>query len=81
MAVCPDLFAAFAQLYPVMKNVQAWPDRRPIAQVFFESDDTNKGRNPRKWFASVDQIDVTTPGGVSDSRRWCWIAPTTRWRA
>jgi hypothetical protein len=64
VSVCGDLFAAFAQLYPVMKNVRAWPDRRPIAQVFFESDDTYKGRNPRKWFASVDQIDVTTPGGV-----------------
>ena len=62
--VCADLFAAFARRYPVMKNIQEWTDRRPIAQVFFESDDTNKGRNPRKWFAREAAVDVTTPGGV-----------------
>jgi len=64
MVVCPDLFAAFARQYPVMKNVRAWTDRRPIAQVFFESDDTNGGRNPRKWFSADTKVDVTTPGGV-----------------
>jgi hypothetical protein len=64
VAVCGDLFAAFARRYPVMKSVQDWSDRRPIAQVFFESDNTNGGRNPRKWFDAGQQIDVTKPGGV-----------------
>jgi hypothetical protein len=64
MAVCGDLFAAFAQRYPVMRNVQEWRDRRPIAQVFFESDNTNGGRNPRKWFDASAAVDVTKPGGV-----------------
>jgi hypothetical protein len=62
--VCADLFAAFARRYPVTKNVSGWPDRRPIAQVFFESNDTNGGRNPRKWFDASEKVDVTTPGGV-----------------
>ena len=64
VAVCSDLFAAFARLYPVMKNVMSWPDRRPIAQVFFESDNTNGGLNPRKWFGAEDKINVTTPAGI-----------------
>jgi hypothetical protein len=62
--VCGDLFAKFAQLYPVMAPIRGWSDRRPIAQVFFESNDTNGGRNPRKWFDASQHIDVTTPGGV-----------------
>jgi hypothetical protein len=64
VAVCPDLFAAFARRYPVMKNVAAWQDRRPIAQIFFGSNNTNGGRNPRKWFSSIADVDVTTPAGV-----------------
>jgi hypothetical protein len=64
MAVCPDLFAAFARRYPVMQNVRAWQDRRPIAQVFLASYDTNGGRNPRKWLSSDAHVDVTTPAGV-----------------
>jgi hypothetical protein len=64
VAVCADLFAAFAQRYPVMGNVQGWTDRRPIAQVFFESDNTNGGRNPRKWFDAGSQMDVTNRAGV-----------------
>jgi len=64
VTVCGDLFAAFAQRYPVMKNLPAWTDRRPIAQVFFESNDTNGGRNPRKWFDAGQRVDVTTPGGM-----------------
>lgn len=64
MAACGDLFSAFAQRYPVMKSVRAWTDRRPIAQVFFESDSDNGGRNPRKWFDAAARVDVTTPGGV-----------------
>lgn len=63
-AVCGDLFAAFAHRYPVVKSVQNWTDRRPIAQIFFESNDANGGRNPRMWFDSSQHIDVTTPGGV-----------------
>jgi len=63
-AVCGDLFADFARRYPVMPNVQSWKDRRPIAQVFFESDDTNAGRNPRKWFDASQHLDVTTRSGV-----------------
>jgi len=63
-AVCGDLFAAFAKQYPVMDGIRNWKDRRPIAQVFFESNDTNGGRNPRKWFDADTKIDVTTPGGV-----------------
>jgi hypothetical protein len=62
--VCGDLFAAFARRYPVMKSVLDWTDRRPIAQVFFESNNTNGGRNPRKWFDAGLQVDVTKPGGV-----------------
>ena len=61
---CADLFKKFAQLYPVMAPIRGWTDRRPIAQVFFESDDTNGGRNPRKWFDSSQHVDVTTPRGV-----------------
>lgn len=61
---CGDLFAAFARRYPVMDSIRNWSDRRPIAQVFFESDDTNGGRNPRKWFDAGQRVDVTTPGGV-----------------
>jgi len=64
IAVCGDLFASFAQRYPVMPNVMAWKDRRPIAQVFFEANDTNGGRNPRKWFDSSMRVDTTTTGGV-----------------
>jgi len=64
MAVCGDLFAAFAERYPVTKSVAAWKDRRPIAQVFLEGADTNGGRNPRKWFDASQRLDVTTPGGV-----------------
>ena len=64
VAVCSDLFAAFARRYPVMKNVADWKDRRPIAQIFFESDNTNGGKNPRKWFDASQRLDVTTPGGV-----------------
>jgi hypothetical protein len=64
IAVCGDLFGSFARRYPVMKSVESWPDRRPIAQVFFESNDTNGGRNPRKWFDASQKVDVTTPGGV-----------------
>jgi hypothetical protein len=64
VTVCGDLFAAFAQRYTVVKSVQAWVDRRPIAQVFFESDNTNGGRNPRKWFDAGEKVDTTTPGGV-----------------
>ena len=63
-AVCGDLFAAFAQLYPVMPNVRAWKDRRPIGQMFFESESTNGGRNPRKWFNADQQVDTSTPAGV-----------------
>jgi hypothetical protein len=63
-AVCGDLFAAFAQRYPVMPGIEAWKDRRPIAQVFFESESTNGGRNPRKWFNPEQGVDVTTPAGV-----------------
>ena len=62
--VCADLFAAFANRYPVMGNLRVWTDRRPIAQVFFESNDTNGGRNPRKWFGANMGIDVTTPVGI-----------------
>jgi hypothetical protein len=62
--VCADLFAKFAQLYPVMAPIREWSDRRPIAQVFFESNDTNGGRNPRKWFDASQHVDVTTPGGI-----------------
>ena len=64
MAVCGDLFTAFAKRYPAMKNLPAWTDRRPIAQVFFESNNTNGGRNPRKWFDAEARVDVTTPAGV-----------------
>jgi len=63
-AACADLFAAFARRYPVLPGIRAWTDRRPIAQVFFESDNTNAGRNPRKWFDADSRIDVTTPAGV-----------------
>jgi hypothetical protein len=63
--VCVDLFEAFARRYPVMGNIQGWSDRRPIAQAFFVgTNDTNGGRNPRKWFGADDHIDVTTAGGV-----------------
>jgi hypothetical protein len=63
--VCADLFEAFARRYPVMENIRAWSDRRPIAQVFFVgTNDTNGGRNPRKWFGADDRVDVTTPAGV-----------------
>ena len=62
--MCGDLFAAFAREYPVLPNVRAWADRRPIAQVFFEANDTNGGRDPRKWFDSGEHVDTTTPGGI-----------------
>jgi hypothetical protein len=62
--VCPDLFAAFARRYPMMRSLVDWRDRRPIAQVFFESNDTNHGRNPRKWFSADQHVDVTNPSGV-----------------
>jgi hypothetical protein len=61
---CADLFAAFARRYPLMPGILAWKDRRPIAQVFFESDNTNGGRNPRKWFDTDSRVDVTTAAGV-----------------
>jgi hypothetical protein len=64
LAVCGDLFAAFARRYPVMENILEWKDRRPIAQVFFESGSTNGGRNPRKWFDASEKVDVTRPEGV-----------------
>ena len=64
LAVGGDLFAAFARRYPVTPGLLAWTDRRPIAQVFFESNDTNGGRNPRKWFDAGEHVDVTTPSGV-----------------
>jgi hypothetical protein len=62
--VCADLFAAFANRYPVLPSITNWKDRRPIAQVFFESDNTNGGRNPRKWFDPGEHIDITTSDGV-----------------
>jgi hypothetical protein len=64
IAVCGDLFAAFARRYPVTKSIRSWTDRRPIAQVFFESDNTNGGLNPRKWFDGSQRVDTTTPAGV-----------------
>ncbi|HEX4085437.1 MAG TPA: hypothetical protein VHY22_11035 [Chthoniobacteraceae bacterium] len=63
-AACGDLFAAFARRYPVTPGLRAWTDRRPIAQVFFEANDTNGGRNPRKWFDASLHLDVTTAAGV-----------------
>jgi hypothetical protein len=62
--VCSDLFRAFAQRYPVMPSILNWSDHRPIAQVFFEANDTNRGRNPRKWFAADDHVDVFSDSGV-----------------
>lgn len=67
--VCADLFERFAALYPVVDSLRNWKDRRPIAQVFFESDDTNGGRNPRKWFDASQKVDVTTPAGVKKFQR------------
>jgi hypothetical protein len=61
---CADLFAAFARRHPLLPGIRDWKDRRPIAQVFFESDNTNAGRNPRKWFDADSRIDVTTAAGV-----------------
>ncbi len=69
MAACGDLFAAFAQKYPLMQNVRAWQDRRPIAQIFLAGDNTNHGLNPRKWFDASRHINVTTPGGVKRFQR------------
>jgi hypothetical protein len=62
--LCGDLFSEFARLYPVLDNVRKWPDRRPIAQVFFEANDTNGGRNPRKWFDAEQHVDTSTPDGI-----------------
>jgi len=62
--ICADLFSAFAHRYPVMDNIRAWRDRRPIAQVFFESGSANAGLNPRKWFDAGEHVDVTTPSGI-----------------
>ena len=69
LAACGDLFASFAQRYPVTPGLRAWTDRRPIAQVFFESNDTNGGRNPRKWFDASQHLDVTTPDGVKQFQK------------
>jgi hypothetical protein len=68
-AVCADLFAAFAQRYPPMRSVLDWTDRRPIAQVFLESNDTNGGRNPRKWFDAGTHVNVTKAGGVKQFQK------------
>jgi hypothetical protein len=62
--VCGDLFEEFARRYPVMPNILGWRNHQPIAQVFFESESTNGGLNPRKWFDASEHVDVTTPEGV-----------------
>jgi hypothetical protein len=64
LVACADLFEAFARRYWLIGHISTGVDRRPIAQVFFESDNTNGGRNPRRWFDADSHVDVTTPAGV-----------------